>query len=158
MKRVALMTLVMLTLAAPAAAQSAEELANDISHKVMSPFCPGVTLHDCPSQSALDMRDRIEAYARDGMNEAAIMDRLEAEYGPAIRAEPSSDGAGLLAWILPGIAVLAGGVLAWSLVRRWSSNRTERPAEIPDPGSAVALSATEKRRLDAELGRLRRES
>ena len=150
------MALVLLSFAAPAAAQSPEDLANEISHKVMSPFCPGVTLHDCPSQSALDMRDRIEAYARDGMNEAAIMDRLEAEYGPAIRAEPSSEGAGLLAWILPGIAVLAGGVLAWSLVRRWTSNRSPRPAESPGP--AVALSAAEKQRLDAELGRLRRES
>jgi len=156
MRRAALMALVLLSFAAPAAAQSPEDLANEISHKVMSPFCPGVTLHDCPSQSALDMRDRIEAYARDGMNEAAIMDRLEAEYGPAIRAEPSSEGAGLLAWILPGIAVLAGGVLAWSLVRRWSSNRSPRPAESPGP--AVALSAAEKQRLDAELGRLRRES
>ncbi len=81
MKRLALMTLVVLALASPVSAQSPEDLANDISQKVMSPFCPGVTLHDCPSQSALDMRDRIEGYARSGMSEAAIMDRLEAEYG-----------------------------------------------------------------------------
>ena len=52
MKRLALMTLVVLALAGPVSAQSPEDLANDISQKVMSPFCPGVTLHDCPSQSA----------------------------------------------------------------------------------------------------------
>jgi cytochrome c-type biogenesis protein CcmH len=156
MKRVSWVTFVFLALAAPAMAQTPEDLANDISNKVNSPFCPGVTLHDCPSPSALDMRDRIEGYARQGMDESAIMERLEAEYGPSIRAEPSSEGAGLLVWILPSVAVLAGGVLAWMLVRRWTSSR--RPQQSQSPQATVELSASERHRLDAELGRLRKES
>jgi cytochrome c-type biogenesis protein CcmH len=155
MKRVTLMTLVFVAFATPAVAQSPEDLANDISRKIMSPFCPGVTLHDCPSQSALDMRDRIEGYARSGMSEAAIMERLEAEYGEAIRAEPSSEGAGIVAWILPGIAALAGGALAFTLVRRWTARR---PRPIADQPPRIASSAAERQRLDAELGRLRGES
>ncbi|MGH2776832.1 MAG: cytochrome c-type biogenesis protein [Actinomycetota bacterium] len=156
MKRVAWMTVVFLALAAPAMAQDPEDIANDISNKVNSPFCPGVTLHDCPSPSALDMRDRIEGYARQGMDESAIMERLEAEYGQSIRAEPSSEGAGILVWILPSVAVFAGGVLAWMLVRRWTSRRPQRIVESPQ--ATVELSASERQRLDAELGRLRRES
>ena len=156
MKRVAWMTLVFLTLPVTAMAQSPEDLANEISNKVTSPFCPGVTLHDCPSQSALDMRDRIESYARQGMDEAAIMERLEAEYGPSIRAEPSSEGAGILVWILPSVAVLGGGVLGWVLVRRWTSRRPSQAAKSPQ--ATVALSASERQRLDAELVRLRKES
>jgi cytochrome c-type biogenesis protein CcmH len=155
MKRVILMSLVLVALAFPAAAQSPEDLANDISRKVMSPFCPGVTLHDCPSQSALDMRDRIEGYARAGMSEAAIMERLEAEYGETIRAEPSSEGAGIVAWILPALGALAGGALALMLVRRWTARRPRQLAEEPPP---VASSPAERQRLDAELGRLRSES
>ena len=155
MKRLTLMALVVLVLASPAVAQSPEDLANDISHKVMSPFCPGVTLHDCPSQSALDMRDRIEGYARAGMSEAAIMERLETEYGDAIRAEPSSEGAGIVAWILPALAALAGGALALMLVRRWTSRRPPQPDAEP---ARVETSAAERQRLDAELGRLRGES
>lgn len=156
MKRVAWMTFVFLALAAPAMAQSPEDLANDISNKINSPFCPGVTLHDCPSQSALDMRDRIEGYARQGMDESAIMERLEAEYGPSVRAEPSSEGAGVLVWILPSVAVVAGGVLAWTLVRRWTSTR---PQQVPGgPPATVEVSASDRQRLDAELGRLRRDS
>ncbi len=156
MKRVAWMTFVLLTLAVPAMAQSPEDLANDISNKVISPFCPGVTLHDCPSPSALDMRDRIEGYARQGMDEAAIMERLEAEYGPSIRAEPSSEGAGILVWILPSVAVLTGGVLAWMLVRRWTARRP--PQTTASPQATVELSSSERQRLDGELGRLRKES
>jgi len=155
MKRLTLMVFVLVVLATPAAAQSPEDLANDISHKVMSPFCPGVTLHDCPSQSALDMRDRIEGYARAGMSEAAIMERLETEYGAAIRAEPSSEGAGIVAWILPALAVLAGGALALMLVRRWTGRRQPQLDENP---ALVETSPAERQRLDAELGRLRGES
>jgi cytochrome c-type biogenesis protein CcmH len=155
MKRLILMSLVIVALASPASAQSPEDLANDISQKVMSPFCPGVTLHDCPSQSALDMRDRIEGFARSGMSEAEIMERLEAEYGEAIRAEPSSEGAGIVAWILPALAALGGGALAFTLVRRWTARRPGPSAGQPP---RVASSESERQRLDAELGRLRGES
>ena len=145
-----------LLFAIPARAQSPEDLTNDISNKVMSPYCPGVTLHDCPSQKALDLRDDIETYARDGMTEAEIMNRLEADFGPSIRAEPSSDGAGLLAWILPSIALLIGGGLAWTLARRWFKG--PRPTGGDESQPVVTVSGDERRRLDAELRRLRRES
>jgi cytochrome c-type biogenesis protein CcmH len=158
MKRLAFMTLVVLALANPVSAQSPEDLANDISQKIMSPFCPGVTLHDCPSQSALEMRDRIEGYARSGMSEDAIMDRLEAEYGAAIRAEPSSEGAGLVAWILPGLGAIAGGALAVIVVRRWSARSPQRLGRDPEEPKPVESSASERQRLDAELGQLRGES
>ena len=155
---VAFVTSVLLALPARAQAQarSAEDLANDISNKVMSPYCPGVTLHDCPSQKALDLRDDIESYARDGMTEAEIMNRLEADFGPAIRAEPSSDGAGILAWILPSIALLIGVGLAWTLVRRWLG-RTPR-TEAAESQPMITVSGDERKRLDAELRELRRES
>ena len=145
-----------LLLVVPARAQSPEDLANDIANKVMSPYCPGVTLHDCPSQNALELRDDIENYARDGMTEAEIMDRLEADFGPAIRAEPSSDGAGVLAWILPSIALLIGGGIAWMLVRRWFMR--SRGIEDVDGKPVVTVSSDERERLDAELRQLRRQA
>ena len=151
---VAFVTSVLLAL--PAHAQSPEELANDISNKVMSPYCPGVTLHDCPSQKALDLRDDIESYARNGMTEAEIMNRLEADFGPGIRAEPSSDGAGILAWVLPSIALLIGGGLAWTLVRRWFKGHRDTEGDESQP--VVTVSGDERKRLDAELRQLRRES
>ncbi|MGH2698441.1 MAG: cytochrome c-type biogenesis protein [Actinomycetota bacterium] len=157
MKRALWLALLLVVLVAtPAAAQSPEDLANDISKKVMSPYCPGVTLHDCPSQSALDLRDDIEGYARSGMDEAAIMQRLERDFGPSIRAEPSSEGAGVLAWILPSLVVLAGGVLAWWLVRRWSARRS--PSGEAEAPPAIGVSHSEQRRLDAELAQLRKQS
>jgi len=157
MRRVALAALVVVTLVAqPAVARSPEDLANEISSKVMSPYCPGVTLHDCPSEKALDLRDDIEVYARRGMSESAIMDRLETDFGPSIRAEPSSEGAGILAWILPSLAVLAGAGVAWVLVQHWLDRRDEDGDQ--EPQQIVSSSPGERERLDNELRRLRQQS
>lgn len=153
MTRLAVLVAALLLGAAPAAAAAApEDVANAVAQEVMSPYCPGVTLHDCPSSSAQEMRAEIVAWAEDGMTKEQILDRLEGEFGPSIRAVPAAEGAGLLAWLLPGAAVLAGTVLAVVLARRWA----RRPAAPAAP--AVEIPAEAGARLNAELDRLRRES
>lgn len=137
-----------LLLAGPAAA-GPQDVANEVARTIMSPFCPGLTLHDCPSQAALDLRARIAEWAEDGMSKQAILDRLEAEYGPGIHAAPATEGAGLVAWILPAIAVVAGAAAAWVLVRRWSAARGEAP-----PGTDGFTDA-DRARLESELQAMR---
>jgi cytochrome c-type biogenesis protein CcmH len=133
-----------LALATPAWA-SPEDIANDVSRDVMSPYCEGVTLHDCSSREALVLRQRIATWAEDGMSRGAIIDRLVDEFGPQIRAYPSPGGAGLLAWILPALALAAGLVLATVLARRFS-------ARTPDDGAAAKpITAEQRARLDAEI-------
>ncbi|MDQ3982661.1 MAG: cytochrome c-type biogenesis protein CcmH [Actinomycetota bacterium] len=129
-----------------------EDVANAVAQEVMSPYCPGVTLHDCPSSSAQEMRRQIAGWAEDGMTKEEIIDRLEDEFGPSIRAVPEADGAGLFAWLLPGLAVAGGAVAAAVLARRW----TRRAPATVTP--APPVSAEAGARLRAELDRLRSES
>ena len=148
----ALLILVVLALSAAlpgvAATGGAADVATDVSNNVMSPFCPGLTLHDCPSQAAVELRDRIERWARAGATRTQITARLKREYGPAIAATPPREGAGLVAWLLPAVMVAAGAALAWGLARRWSEpSRTPR---LPEP------SVEDQRVLAAELAELRR--
>lgn len=135
---------VLLLVALPSAATAAspEDVAVDVSHAVMSPFCPGVTLHDCPSAAADRLRLRIEEWARAGNGRAEILDRLEAEYGPSIRALPPASGAGLAAWLLPAAGLVLGIALAATLARRWAHK--ERAPVAP-------LTELERTRLDEEL-------
>ncbi|MGH2748258.1 MAG: cytochrome c-type biogenesis protein [Actinomycetota bacterium] len=128
-----------------------EDTANWVARNIMSPYCPGVTLHDCPSAEAITLRTRIEGWAEDGMSRATIMDRLVDEFGPSIRAAPPAEGAGLLAWVLPGLAVIAGGTIAFLAARRWNA----RP---PSEDVAVrTLSDDDRNRLEADLRNLRGE-
>lgn len=153
MKAVLSLLVAAFVVGAPTVASAApEDVANAVAQEVMSPYCPGVTLHDCPSSSAQEMRSEIAAWAEDGMTKDAILARLEDEFGPSIRALPSAGGSGLLAWLLPGLALVAGAALAIVLARRWA----KRPPAPVAPG--VAVPAEAGARLSAELDQLRRES
>ena len=149
MKLLALIAVPLLLVPSPALA-GPDEVANSVSQKIMSPFCPGLTLHDCPSDAAADLREDIAGWAREGMSEEAIIDRLEGEFGPGILATPPKDGAGLIAWLLPIAGLLAAVATGSFLARRWTraTGAAEEPvAETIDPNDRV--------RLEAELREIR---
>lgn len=133
-------------IAVPAMADTPKDRANRISQDIMSPFCPGVTLHDCPSDAAIDLRVKIESWARDGMSDSAIYDKLESEYD-SLRAVPGG-GLGVLAWVLPALAVLGGGIVAVRASKRWSERAS---ATEPDE-----LAPEDRERIESELEILRR--
>ena len=133
--------------AGPAGA-APSDTANDISSEIMSPFCDGVTLHECPSAEATALRLRIEDWARRGWTRARIMERLERDYGASIQALPPRSGTGALAWGAPVVAIVAGAALAWARARRWSARGSP-------PKPSAPISEDERHRLDAELAALR---
>jgi cytochrome c-type biogenesis protein CcmH len=130
-------------------AEGPQDVANSISEQVMSPFCPGVTLHDCPSDNAIALRAQIAKWASRGWSREKIMDKLTAEYTD-IRAVPPERGVDLLVWLLPAIALLAGGGIAAMFARRWSR---------PDTGTASTadLGPRDRLRLEEELAAVRNE-
>jgi cytochrome c-type biogenesis protein CcmH len=136
--------------ATSAAATGPQDVANSISERVMSPFCPGVTLHDCPSDNAIQLRSQIAAWASRGWSTQRIMAKLLAEYGPDIRAVPPDRGASLLVWLLPAIAVVLGAATAAVLARRWTSKG-------PDPVPPAELAPQDRHRLEEELALVRNE-
>jgi cytochrome c-type biogenesis protein CcmH/NrfF len=133
-----------LVTASPAWAAEHEDVAARISKEVISPFCDGVTLHDCPSTEADELRREIAAWARSGMSEREILARLEREYG-AIRAVPDNP----VAWLPPGGVVIAGMALVVVLARRWA--RRSPPTLAPH-----GVASETRARIDAELGSYRR--
>jgi cytochrome c-type biogenesis protein CcmH/NrfF len=140
MPRVCAAIVIALLCATPALADP-DDIAARISNEVMSPFCDGVTLHDCPSDEADELRREIAAWAEQGMSEDAIFERLEREYG-VVRGSPDSPAA----WLLPAVAALGGIAVVVGLARRW----TRKPAD-----EALPVSPDERARIDAELGAYR---
>jgi cytochrome c-type biogenesis protein CcmH/NrfF len=139
----------LLLLTPTAVSANGQDVANDISREMISPYCPGITLHDCPSDASHDLRRRITGWAESGMSKDQIWQRLESEFGPDIRATPSTDGSGLWAWVLPIAASVAGLTGAALLAIRWSRARRS------DPGPEVEVTPEQRRRLDTELAALR---
>jgi cytochrome c-type biogenesis protein CcmH/NrfF len=129
-------------LGGPAAA-GPEDVANDISAEVVSPFCPGVTLHDCPSAAAVDLRNKIETWLEAGSTRQEVLDRLKDEYGTTIYAAPEAKGTGLFAYVLPAAAVLGGLGVVVLIALRWTNKRGGSPSAF--------VSEEDRARLDAEL-------
>ena len=142
-----LIALTIAAIAPVARAADAAQVAADISSSVMSPFCPGLTLHDCPSDAAARLRDRIQSWVEKGRSRSEIMNRLRDEYGPAIAATPPGEGAGLIVWLVPALVALAGAAIAWRLARHWTGSRQQ---------AAPRPTAEEAAILDAELAEMRR--
>jgi cytochrome c-type biogenesis protein CcmH len=123
--------------------------AADLEAELVCPVCQ-TTL----DQSNAPVAERMKAFIREriaaGDTEQEIKDALVAEFGPAVLATPGKRGFGLLAWLIPLLA-LAGGVVAVALlVRRW----TERRATDVEPAAGGAeLDAALEQRLDEELAR-----
>jgi Uncharacterized protein involved in biosynthesis of c-type cytochromes len=133
-----------LVLVVPPALADAQDVAAHVAQEIISPFCPGVTLHDCPSSAGDDMRREILEMAESGMNSDEIIDALVAERGEEILATPSSP----IARILPALLVALGAAVALFLMARW----TRRRRRDGEPG-VPALSGAEKARVQRELDR-----
>lgn len=131
-----------------AAEPVAEDRARAIFHEHMSPFCPGLLLSDCSSRPAETLRTDIRAALANGASEAEVKADLQRRFGERILAAPTRQGFGLLAWLVPPVAVigaLIAVVLWWSRRSRTRMPASARPILPVDP----MLRA----RLDAELAR-----
>lgn len=142
-----------LVIAAGAFAQSAEPQTTlpDVEDEVMCPVC-GTTLElASDSPQAIDERELIRNLIAEGMTKEQIKDELVSEFGPEVLATPSTQGFDLAAWIVPGIAVLAGAVVAFVGLRRWRGafrSQSDRKAPPDSP-----LADEDRERLDEDLKR-----
>jgi cytochrome c-type biogenesis protein CcmH/NrfF len=88
-------------------------------NELMSPFCPGRTLADCPSEQAEQLREWIVAQEEQGRAKEDVTSELFRSFGDVLRQAPAAEGIGLAAYLVP-IAIFGagGGLVALFLARR----------------------------------------
>lgn len=134
----------------PVQAQSTavDTAAQRIFTRVMSPYCPGLLLADCPSPEAFTLRAEIRARLAAGEAPADIEQMLYDRFGDAIRAVPTASGWGLVLWVAPLVVFAASlGGLMWFLARS--------RADGSSPGTLTPTDPMLEQRLDEELDDLR---
>lgn len=121
----------------PANLEAAPELIDDqFTHKeqmvfeevqgnILSPYCPGRLLKDCPSSAARDLKLNIKKQILSGRTSEEILDALLDEYGEEVRAAPKAQGIGLLAWLVPGLFLLLG----LGIILLWITQQTKKPQD-----------------------------
>lgn len=108
---------------------------SSITEQVLSPYCPGRALRDCPSSAASELKQRIREKVMAGESEEAILAYLYATFGEEVRGAPRAEGFGLTAWIAP-IAFLGLGMVllvAWLSAQRSPESRSAASPQPLDP-------------------------
>jgi cytochrome c-type biogenesis protein CcmH len=144
--RFAVVAVVALTLAGPAAAACVKASLSAMEGEIMCPTCH-TTLDQSDAPAARRIEHRINVLIAQCKTESEIKADLVQNFGAGILAAPPRKGFDLLAWWLPLGGIIAGALLvAWG-VWRWS--RTRGPDDEPPPLD----DATEKQ-LDELLAHL----
>ena len=92
----------------------------------------GCEMVNCPS--APKMRLELNKHITDGEDDKTIISSFSAKYGPKVlSAPPTNDWFNLSAWIMPFVALLAGGVAVVLFLKHF---RSAAPVEGPPPVEA----------------------
>lgn len=127
--------------------QAKEDQARQIFDSVMSPFCPGRLLRDCPSSAAGELKDEIRKKVSDGQSNQEVMADLVSRYGSQVEAAPAMQGFGAFAWLAPFVFL----VLGLAMIKVWLKRRISAPTPaLPE----IKIDPEMQARIDAEIGKI----
>lgn len=115
-----------------------------VSDRTISPYCAPLTLSECPSSKAADLRREIGEKLRAGWTNRRVDSWLVANYGAAVVGNSGDT----VAELFPAMATLAGTVVVAAFLRRRGGTSEEvMSAEPPD--------ANELEQIQSELAEFR---
>ena len=118
-----------------------EARARALSAELRCMVCQNQSIDDSDATLARDLRLLVRERLKAGDSDAAVLDYLHARYGDFILLKPPFKPGTALLWLLPALAVLAGGL---AIAR--GARRMGQPA-----AGGEGLSAEEAANLDALL-------
>jgi len=126
------MTLAVLMLGAPAAAQndSLEVRTREIASNLECPVCTNLSVADSPSDLATEMRGVIRQKLAEGQSREQIEAYFVSRYGEQVLREPPRSGFALLVWVWPYMMIAIGAVVLLLGVRRWTRRRADEPTPV----------------------------
>jgi cytochrome c-type biogenesis protein CcmH/NrfF len=114
---------------------------NQIARQMNCPTCVGVNLADCRTQTCEQWREQINDLIQQGYSDQEVLDYFAGQYGTQVLLEPPKSGSTLALWVLPILAVLAGGGWLVYILRRWNRQNTGATVSagrstLPEPSGA----------------------
>ena len=126
-----------------------EAKAQEIDRMLMCPVCPAQTIDQTQVPLAKQMRAQVRELLASGATREEVLAWFSApeRYGPSVLAEPPRSGFYLIAWIVPGVVVvaaLAGGLLTLRAMRGRRGNAAEDPVTSDADGLQPYLAAVDR--------------
>lgn len=122
--------------------------AAEIAAQLRCPVCTGQSVLESNSPIAQEMQAVIRERLGDGQTEEEILDYFVGAYGDWIILKPRAIGLNLLVYILPSAALILGGALLVTRIRKWSHDSPDT-----DDGQGSGLSEDDDDWLREAIGR-----
>ena len=124
-----------------------------IGKRLMCQCSCGSTVADC-NMLYCHFGEPVRAEIREGVVAGiapeVILDKLVAQYGEIILAEPAAEGFGAVGWLMPFVAILEGLAVVQFVIHRWRQNQLAAEAAAPEP---VAVDEEVLNRFKAQIDR-----
>ena len=102
-----------------------------------------------PCGIAKTMIKEIQGHLDAGLTDAQVIEAMIKEYGTAAYVEPPKTGFGLVAWLMPGVYLLAGAGLVVFVIGRWRKRGVAAEA-IAANSKAITPAMLERARAAAQ--------
>jgi len=99
--------------------QTEAERVQAIAESVACPACSGQSVASSDAPAAANLRADIERRVAEGESAEEIRAAYADRFGDEILLNPPSSGAAAVVWVLPVVAVVAGGAGLVVAFRRW---------------------------------------
>ena len=115
------------------------------------PVCQGMAVSDSPAEMAVNMKHQVSELLARGYTEEQILRYFELSYGQFVLLKPKFEGVNRLVWLLPFVALIAGGAVLYSVFRKLT-----RGAPVPADTSPTMIETLETSETeDPYLARVR---
>ena len=110
-----------------------DDEVNEVAKGLYCPVCESTPLDVCPTLACADWRELIRDKLAQGETQEEIYTYFALQYGDGVLAEPPREGANLILWLFPVIAVVVGGLYF---------GRTMRSLKVAEAAETPAISPT----------------
>lgn len=111
---------------------------NEVGSLLRCPVCQGMAIADSPSEMAVNMKGQVRELLARGYTEEQILKYFELSYGQFVLLKPKFEGVTGMVWVLPLIALLIGGAVAFFKFRKLEhapqSSEAAEPPAAPQAG------------------------
>jgi cytochrome c-type biogenesis protein CcmH len=105
-----------------------EARTSAVASQLRCPVCQGLSIQDSPAELAVQMRSLVREQIAAGKSPDEVKAFFVSKYGEWILLAPKPHGFNLLAYLVPILAVLGGGIAVALAVRRWTTGAGSVPA------------------------------
>ena len=105
-----------------------EAATSALASELRCPVCQGNSIQDSPSELAQQMRSLVRDQLRSGKSPDEVRAYFVDKYGEWILLAPKAEGFNLVVYIIPFVAILAGALIVWRTVKRWTHSQANSAA------------------------------